>query len=188
MERVYLSIGQRLDRDIEKHLKIKHESDGKHGQVTISFGGKEKAENSNEIFAIISNVTKLKDHFKNLYASKGGDVKLIESDIESSEYLKLLIDLDNQEKHYNLKKSRSGKYPYLDRIGRSLSIKAGQPSQKGSFTVDPFTGDFKTEGDVIVILTADIKDKAGVKICSFDELIDKSMEKWGEVIKKYNLI
>lgn len=188
MERVYLSISQCFDENIGKHINIKHKVDGKHWQTTVSFGEKNKAEIYNQIFIIVSHIAKLKDHLKNLYASKGGDVKLIENEIESSEYLKLVIDLDNKEKHGELKKSRSGKYPYLDEIYRALSVRAGRQVQSGSFSIDPFTGQFETKGDIVITITAEVKANDGTRICSLDELINKSMGKWEEIISKYNVI
>lgn len=190
MERAYLSIGQHFDENIGKHIDIKYKVDGKHWQTTVSFGAGEenKAEICNQIFIIISHIAKLKDHLKNLYASNGGDIKLIESEIESSEYLKLAIDLDNKEKHGKLEKSRSGRYPYLDDIDRALSVRAGGETQSSSFSIDPFTGQFETKGNIVITITAEVKASDGIRVCSLDELINKSMEKWEEIIKKYNLI
>jgi hypothetical protein len=188
MERVYLSIGQRFDENIEKHINIKYKTDGKSWQVKISFGEENKAEICNQVFIIISHIAKLKDHLKNLYASKGGDAKLIENEIESSDYLKLAIDLDNKEKHGKLKKSRSGKYPYLDEIDRALSVRPGRQIQSSSFSIDPFTGQFEAEGDIIITISAEVDAVDGTRICSLDELINGSIERWEEIIKKYNLI
>ncbi len=188
MERVYLSIGQRFDENIGKHINIKHKVDGKHWQTTISFGEEKKAEIYNQIFIIVSHIAKLKDHLKNLYALNGGDVRLIENEIESSKYLKLAIDLDNKEKHGKLKKSRSGKYPYLDKIDLALSVRAGRQVQSSSFSIDPFTGQFEIKGNIVIMITAEVKANDGTRICSLDELINKSMEKWEETISKYNVI
>lgn len=188
LERVYSSIGQRFDNNIEKNVKVKQELNGNHGRITISFGEKSKAEASNIVFAIISHLAKLKDHLKDLCVSKGRDAQLIENEIESSEYLKLIIDLDNREKHNKLKKSRSGKYPYLDEVGQALSTRTGGQTKSSFFAVDPFTGKIETKGDVVIVVTAEIKSKKGIRICSFDELINKSIEKWEEIICRYNLI
>jgi len=188
MERVYLSIDRRLDDNIKEHITIKHKENGKHWQVMISFGEENKAEILDQIFIIISHIAKLKDHLKNLYKSKGGNAQLIEDEVEFSEYLKLVIDLDNQEKHGRLKNSRSKKYPYLSEVDRALSARAGGQGQSSSFSINPFTGQFETEGNVVITITAEIKSKDGIVICSLDELINKSMEKWEEIIKKYNLV
>jgi hypothetical protein len=192
MERVYLSIGQRLDDNINKHINIEYKRDidekGKYLQATISFGEKNKPDVVNQVFIIISHIAKLKDHLKNLYASKGGNQELIENEIESSEHLKLVIDLDNQEKHGELKKSRSQRYPYLDEIGPVLSLGGNKQGKTSSFIINPFTGENKVEGSVVIAIDADVKSKNGKIICNLDELINKSMEKWEEIIKKNLLI
>lgn len=187
MERVYLSINQRLDDNVAKHIKIEHKTDGQYWQTKISFGEKNKTEILNQIFNIISHLAKLKNHLKNLYTSKGGDAQLIENEIESSEHLKLIIDLDNQEKH-GKSRNRSGKYPYLDEIDRALSVRTDGQTKSSSFSVNPFTGQIITEGNIAITITAAVKSKDGKIICNLDELINKSIEKWEEIIKKYNLI
>jgi len=188
MDRAYLSIGQRFDEDIGKHINTQYKTDGKRWQVKISFGEENKADIYNQIFIIISHIAKLKDHLKILYVSKGGNSQTIEDEIESSEYLKLAIDLDNKEKHGKLKRSRSGKYPYLDEIDRALSVRSGGRMQSSSFSIDPFTGQFEAKGDVVITISAEVKASDGTIICSLDELINGSIEKWEEIIKKYNLI
>lgn len=189
MERLYLSVNQRFDTAIDKHAKIKHEVDRKHVKISISFGEQNTAEEINQVLVIISHIAKLKDHLKNLYESAGGNKQLLENEIESSDYLKLVIDLDNKEKHGDLKRSRSGKFPYLDDISRALTLRTGKQTQStSSFTIDPITGEFKSEGNVAIAITANIKSSNGKIICSLDELIDKSIEKWEEIIKTYNLI
>lgn len=187
MERVYLSIGQRFDKNIEQHIKIEHKRNGKHWQAEISFGGDNKAELLNQIFNIISHIAKLKDHLKNLYISKGGDGRVVEDEVELSEDLKLVLDLDNKEKHGKLKKHHSGKDPYLDEIDRALSAIPGKQSEKVSFSIDPFSGQYCTEGPVAIVITAQVKSNNGTRVCSLDELINNSMGKWEEIIKKYNI-
>jgi len=123
-----------------------------------------------------------------LYKSKGGDIQNIENEIELSDHLKLIIDLDNKEKHCKLNNSRSGKYPYLDEVDRALSVMTNQDIQSSSFSVNPFTGQFEANGGVGVTLSAEIKDNNGIIICSLDELIDKSIKDWEKIIKKFNLI
>jgi hypothetical protein len=185
MKRVYLSINQRYDDDLVKHINIKHTQTAKGGEVSISFGGDDQTEAINQTFLIISNLAKLKDHLKKLLVSKGGSGSDIENEIDQSEHLKLVVDLDNTEKHGKGRDSRSGKHPSLSNIGRALSSKSGQSM---SFTIDPFSGAFQTEGDVAIVITADILDNNGNKICSLEELVNKSIETWEHIIQKYNLI
>ncbi len=189
MERVYLSLGQRFDKNIVESTNIEHLTNGSNFQVKISFGGENKAELYNQAFTIISNIAKLKDHLKNIHQKKGGNKQDIEKEINLSEHLKLIIDLDNQEKHGELKESRSNKFPYLNDIDRALSMRSDEQSKNGAhFTLNPFNGECEYEGNLAIVIIAEVKAKDGTIICSFDELITKSMDKWEEIIKKYNLL
>ena len=187
MERIYLSIGQRFDDDISKHAKITHETTTGGGKITISFSGESEAEILNRIFLIISHLAKLKDHLKNLYISKGGKGNVIENEVNQSEHLKLIIDLDNLEKHGSKKNGRSGKNPCIGNPRRGLGPKIYAGSQSGSFLFNPFTGDYNAD-NVAIIITAEIKDDKGNTICYLDELINKALQKWKEVIKTHKLI
>jgi len=186
IKRIYSSIGQRLDLDFKKHIKIEHRVDGKHGQVEISFDKEDKSFAQNDIILIIASIARLKDYLKKLCKAKGHTPDDIEGEINDSQYLQLIIDLDNRDKHGSSKPSRSGKYPYIDNVQRVLTTRT--KDQKGIFDIDPFSGKFNVSKNVVIKTIAEVKAKDGELICGFDELINNAMEKWEEVINKYNLI
>lgn len=65
----------------------------------------------------------LKDYLKERIASTGGDPRIVEAHVDSSEYLPLLADVANTAKHGKLNRSRSGRYAHLS--GSSLLIPSG---------------------------------------------------------------
>ncbi len=187
IKRLYLSVGETLDEDVPKHVNIKHEKTATGGTITISFSRKEdELALLNQIFSVISHLAKLKDHLKKKFSSKGGDPKLIEEEIDESEHLQLIIDLDNLEKHGSGRKSRSGKYPKIIDVGRGFSQKDIKSSVPAVFEFST-SGHIKWNDNTVIVISAKVIDKDGKYICSFTELVSKSTDKWEEIIKAFDL-
>lgn len=192
MERLYASIDERFDKDIEKHVKrFRTEEDTPTGnkllKIGVSFNNKNnEAVARNKIFTIIDNLAKLKDHLKNKMASKGLEKNKIELEINSSIDLQLIMDISNQDKHGSplTRTNRSGKNPQIQNVTSLLRV-SGQSSVK----INPFwTKSVQVEqGNADVKIDADITDGNGDKLCSLDQLIDNATLRWEEIIRKYNL-
>jgi hypothetical protein len=176
LERVYASIGQRVDSDF-RNLTISFEpTSNEGGTIVISFDSKDKADVLNRIFLIISNLAKLKDHLKRRVSLIGGNPAVIEAEVDASEYLSIIIDLDNAEKHGPRKESRSGKFPIITNPGTGLGINhPGEISSSGSFAINPFTGEFHSQ-NMNIGITAEIRDKNDHIIYRFEELTDKAVQ------------
>jgi hypothetical protein len=188
IKRVYLSIEKISNNNIERDINREIIVDGNNTAIKITWEKEGGLESLNEIVPIIANLANLKDYIKETYTLAGGDKQLIEDEIESSKYLKLIIDLDNREKHCHPQKSRSKEYPYLDEVGKSFTIKGSDKNGGFStFSVTP-NSQFNTDCNLAVVLRAKIKNQEGLLICDFDELINGAIKEWECIIDKYNLI
>src|SRR3989344_1285084 len=187
LERLYISAGQRFDSNIAPHVQIKDEVINTSGlrRMTISFD-RDHDENQAtiKVLSIIGNLANLKDHLKNKFKEIGSDPEKVEEAITKSFHLQLILDLYNQEKHGSplIKFRRSGKDPRIVKVSQALSVRSGGKSNTASFTIDPFSGQIRTEGDVVIVITAEIIDNQGQIICYLDELIKEGIKVWESLI------
>lgn len=188
LNRMYSSVDQRFDDDVRKHVKMTDEPHDQGRVFRLSFDASHNEDEAlNSILSIIGNIANLKDHLKKKYANDGGNPKDIENEIDNSPFLQLVIDLHNGDKHgYPLTTKRSYKDPVIENIGRAISISADANNNTSYFTFSP-DGQFESSGNSTIVITADIKDSQGKIICSFDELVDSSIQEWEKIITKFNL-
>ena len=187
IKRLYLALGKNVDDNIAEHILIEHRKTKTGGAVSISFGGKDdELELEEQVMSVIAHLAKLKDHLKNELELRGFQRSLIEDEINQSESLQLIIDLDNAEKHgTKLHKPRSDKKPKVINLQHAITQKnSNEPSV---FQINPFSGEFKSSNSVITI-TGDVVDKNGVRICSISNLITEALETWERFIDKYEIL
>ena len=160
--------------------------DGADGwKLTISFYDPvEEPKVLNQINSIISNLANIKDCLKQKLKERGEDPKAIESEIDNSTELQLILDLANQEKHgYPLTKTRrSQKDPLIKNISRSL-----RPSNKPD-NIRVERSDGAAILNAMTSITADIADSNGNLLCQLDDLVENALNNWEQIIKKYNII
>ncbi|MFH2136741.1 MAG: hypothetical protein ABII19_03900 [Patescibacteria group bacterium] len=183
---IYTSIDQQYSYGVdalnETCTKIDNEAD--RWKLTISFyDPSEEPKVLNQINSVISNLANIKDCLKQKLKERGDDPKVIESEIDNSTDLQLILDLANQEKHgYPLTKTRrSQKDPLIKNISRSLT-----PSNKpDNIRVE------KSDGSAILnamtSITAEITDYTGNLLCHLDDLVENALNIWEQIIKKYNI-
>ncbi len=189
LDRVYESIKDISDNDLENYLNIDTKIDGDNFSTTITFDkGSTELDTQNKIFYVFEHLAKLKDHLKNKLNSRGENGSKIENDINNSLPLQLVIDLSNQEKHgYPLTKTNRSKLdPNIKNIAQAMVLSAGK-SGPASFVFDPLTGVGQTIGDVRSAIVADVVDGSGNKIYDLDKLIDDSILEWEAIIQRYGL-
>lgn len=190
IERVYASIGQIFSDDVGASLSITHVKNPSGGYIAkVSFnGGQDESERLNKIFTIIHNLANLKDHCKKILSDRGEDDCVIEAEINNAPDLQIVLDLSNADKHgYPTKSNRSGRHPKIERVQSAMRISGDGSSKSGSFIVDPFSGQWATEGNVQIVIHADIVDLDGKNICTLDSLADKTIAQWENIIKQYKL-
>jgi len=139
----------------------------------VHFGGgnmtqKEELQSKAILTDIVSRLANLKDPLKNALKLNGDDARLVESHINSSRELSIVVDLNNAEKHgYPLTKTRrSGIDPRIDNIRKELAV----PLIPGKFS------NMMTDG--VVLFEADVVDIAGAKVLDLRELIETAITAW----------
>jgi hypothetical protein len=188
LEKTLLSLTARYDNDVKGGVNITFTHKSTLGVMSVTFGKDSAEEIANKIFLILYNLSSLKDHLKNCLKNNGYDPNIIETEINNSLHLQILIDLVNQEKHgYPLTKTnRSAKNPIIKNACQVLqNAKNSPPGSSFSFTVGS-NGLIEQEGNMTISIDADIYDDKGVLLFKLDELIDACFNKWDQIIKTYN--
>ena len=186
LERIYSSIQARADDNIGRHINAKHSVTNKAFVFDVSFDKEKEADKLNRVMIIVHNLANLKDHLKNWIRINGGDEDIVKNEINLDKYLQTVIDLANAEKHgYPTNSNRSKLNPKIVNVESVLQITADSECNSSSFTFG-LDGTFVSHGKNTVVIIADIVDGNNNKICSLDELIENSIRKWEEIIKKIN--
>ena len=186
LERLYATIGQARDGEIEQYFKMEKVDAPKNSfECLVTFNnGQTDAETTSAAIAIILHIANLKDHLKNIAGERGENPNLIEKEIDESLALKIVIDLSNAEKHgYPTKTNRSGRHPTIQNIHHSIDI----PPQ-GEVGINFTTGELiNKSGDVTIIIDADIFSDDGELLFRFPALTREAIKKWEEVIEKFDI-
>lgn len=149
--------------------------------VEVNFSdGISDAELANVVSLCIANIACLKDHLKAWCKvhSKPFEGEVL---IDTNREMGIVHDLWNRDKHFDLKRSRSGLFPEIRDISRSARLTT-QP-QKGSWvamTLDPVTGQLKTHGDgkVELVIDGTVVDASGTRIGDLLEIAEQAVAAW----------
>ena len=158
------------------------------GSISVTFGKEKPEAIENKIIIILQNLASLKDHLKNCLKKNGLNPNLVETEINNSQHLQILIDLVNQEKHgYPLTKTnRSGKNPLIKDAHQVLIISTGKaPGSSASVSFDS-EGSVEIQGDNHIAIVADVVDDHGTFLLSLDELIETSYSKFKAIATTYH--
>ncbi len=188
LERLYLSIDQKFENDVLKHIQTKKINNEGKSTLSITFDAKhDENETINRINNIISNLANLKDHLKTKLEQQGEDSQKIENEINRDLPLQIILDLYNQEKHgYPLTiHRRSKKDPRIINISKGLSPIPGE--RANAFLMIPIAGGTGFNNNMAVVITAQVVDNNGKLLYNFNDLIDKSLNSWELIMTKYNL-
>lgn len=174
--RLHSALENRIDPDYLKHAKI--EELDKVVKLTLPGGIDSLPKLENIVRSIIDNLATLKDAFKNKLKSRGEKNPLVKNFIDSSIYLKVLIDLDNAYKHgYPTESNLSKMNPVIKNVRQTLRLEwneglpFGMIGTKGEFEI--MNADSKT-----VVVLADIYDENDVYFISLDNLIEICYDQW----------
>jgi hypothetical protein len=186
LKAIYTSIDQQYSygADALNAMHTELDKNGNQFKLTISFyNPNDEPKVLNQINNIISNLANIKDCLKRKLEDRGDNPQMIESEIDNSIDLQLIIDLANQEKHgYPLTKTRrSKKDPLIKNIGRALG-----PSNKPD-NVRVERSDGAAIQNAMTSITADITDFNGSLLFQLDDLVENALINWERIIKKYNI-
>ena len=182
LKSIYASIDQKYD--YHEVALGQMNTEFTEGAIKISFYKEEEVPAlRNQINNVISNLANIKDCLKKKMVKKDNDKKQIESEINNSIYLQLVIDLDNQEKHgYPLTKiRRSKKDPLIKNVARALTAS----NKKDNITVTRSDG--AEIHNCMTTIVAEITDSKGNLLYYLDDLINNALNDWKNIIKKYNI-
>ncbi|MFA4999219.1 MAG: hypothetical protein WC519_00575 [Parcubacteria group bacterium] len=187
LKAIYASIDQQYSygADALDTMHTEIDKKGNKFKLTISFyKPDDEPEVLNQINNIISNLANVKDCLKRKLKDRGDDPQVIESEIDNSTDLQIVIDLANQEKHgYPLTMvRRSKKDPLIKNISRYL----GPSNKPDNFRVERSDG--ASIQNAMTSITADITDSQGNILCSLDDLVKNTLDNWERIIKKYNIV
>lgn len=188
MQRVMSSLNARFETDIEKHIHLDVKLTETSRTITRTIGNDDQPTLENKVLIILHNLASLKDHLKNCLRNKRLDPKIVESEIDNSLHLQVLVDIVNQEKHgYPLTKTnRSNKNPIISDLRQVLGLSTGnEPNSEAGFFITP-DGKMNIIGNNnnIVILGL-IKDDQGNILFSLEELVETCFERWNLLADTY---
>ncbi|WP_157831453.1 hypothetical protein [Confluentibacter flavum] len=162
-------MNDRFDEDIDKHINVEPWENGMGESWT--FGSSDQVSLYNKVMIILYNLASLKDNLKNSLKKNGYSPQIIEEEINNSIYLKVLIDIVNQDKHGSpLRKPRSNINPYISDLNQGLRL-----------------GD-KREGfdGPVILIDGYIRNIDGQIIFTLDQLVETCYEKFSDLSNKYN--
>ena len=185
LEKTFASIGNMFDSNVVEGTKITDRNIGNHHKLSVTFGKDNIPTLENKIFLILHNLSSIKDHLKNCLAKKGISPKIVETEIDNSLHLQVLIDLVNQEKHgYPLTKTnRSGKNPIIKDISQALTFRKNQKDGSSSSFSFSFDSDcaISSDDNSTIAIVADIFDDKNNKLFDLDELVETCYSKFENI-------
>lgn len=188
LKRTLSSLNGRFDENILVGVHIDYGKNDHSHWMSMTVGNDDEETILNKIFIILHNLASLKDHLKNCLKTKGYNPKVVESEIDNSLHLQVLIDIVNQEKHgYPLTKSnRSGKNPILKMPMQVLRVTSSAESNSvASFSFNS-DGSLNMQGQGAIAIRAIIFDGNNIPIFGLDELVETCFEKWKALTSIYN--
>jgi hypothetical protein len=186
LERTFKSINSRFDEDVLGNINYNSFKQVNSHGFSVSFGKDDAETLMNRILIILYNLASFKDHIKNCLRKNNIDVKVVETEIDNSIHLQVLIDIINLEKHGTpLRNSRSGKSPVIKNPMQALTLSSGTEPNSGSyFSMHP-DGEVVMGGNVKISIVAEIYDDQNNVLFQLDEMIEKSLAKWESLIVTY---
>jgi len=191
IKRIFAAVDSVIETDISKCMP-KVIKDGRRIGIYQDWShGLSNAEISNIAHMLIYNVANLKDHLKKWAERNGKEKNKVYAAFKSSEVLKIVKDLSNNDRHgYDPKKrGNSGKSPRVDKINTVMQMTT--MPKKGSFVsltlnrqgVPKIAG----SGTAKVIITGDIIDKDGNRIGDLYKTLLEACQVWEKVLGDFGV-
>lgn len=191
VQRLYAAIGAIEETDISKFMPKVISNGNRVGFYQDWSGGRTDAVLANTAHILIYNIANLKDLLKKWAVRSCKDKTKVDDAFKSSQALKIIKDLSNNDRHgYDPKKrGNSGKSPRVDRI-TSIMQMTTKP-EKGSFVsltlnrqgVPQIAG----SGTAKVLITGDILDKDGNKIGDLYKTELEAIRVWENVLDDFGV-
>jgi len=186
IRRIHHALGQLQDSDLsliacERGVT----ADGyRYFEVDFSKGTTEEGL-ANLVQSVIANIASIRDHLKAWCRKNGKD---FEGDnlINTNRDVAIIHDLWNLDKHAQPNRSRSGHYPIIRNLTRSLNLSTGTaPGSYALFTIDPRTGEPRTEapgGAAKLVINGDIVDEQGTQLGDLETICKSATVAWEQTL------
>ena len=188
---LYAAIGATQETDTSKFMPKVIDDGSRVGFYQDWSGGLSDAELANTAHILSYNTANLKDVLTKWAVRKGKDKTEVDTAFKSSQALKIIEDLSNNDRHgYDPERGgNSDKSPRVDRITSIMRVTT--KPQKGSFVsltlnrqgVPQIAG----SGTAEVIITGDILDSAGNKIGDLHETALEAVKIWESVLGDFGV-
>jgi len=191
VQRLYAAIGGTEETDISKFMPKVINDGNRVGFYQDWSGGRSDAELANTAHMLIYNIANLKDLFSKWAVRNGKDKTKVDYAFKSSQALRIMKDLSNNDRHgYDPKKrGNSGKSPRVDKITSVMQMTT--KPEKGSFVsvmlnrqgVPHIAG----SGTAKVIITGDILDRDGNKISDLHKTALEAVKVWESILDDFGV-
>ena len=187
IRRLYAALDSLTEFDISLLKAQVFESSGSWGVFQDFSGGMGPEQLTNVMQSAIYNVAHLKDPLKRYAERNGKPVSDVEATVDESEGLQIVVDLSNWDKHGELRRSRSGKSPYLTNINRVLRLVA-QPGRGVGLTLNrDGTPRVVGSGSASAVIVADVIDSGGAKLGEVETFLNAALAAWESLLSKWEL-
>ena len=191
VQRLYASIGATAETEISKFApKIINDGHRK-GFYQDWSGGLSEADLSNIAHSLIHNIANLRDNLKKWAARNGKDKTQIDTALNNSRALQVIVDLSNNDKHGYPPRNGgySGKSPKVDKVERFMQMTT--KAEKGSSVRLTFNSDglpkVSGDGTAKVIISGDILDRDDNKIGDLHETTLEAVKTWESVLHDFGV-
>jgi len=164
--------------------------------VEVSFSrDDDQAELDNKVNTLIGNIAKIKDHLKqHCKLNDIADGKEIEQIIDTSPDMKIIITLDNIDKHgLPLRGSPRCEFiPILKNIKTLLALSTGTSSSGAAsitFGLTAIKANTSESGNASLIINGDIyNEESGQKVATLLDTCSKAIALWESTLKSYGIM
>ncbi len=190
LKRLDLALDKRYELDIRPQVNISRKISGDVHEIGFSFGAMGETKMVERIFSVINNIASLKDHLRNKLESIGKDPKLVESVIDDSKALCLVLDLWNQDKHgYPLKKTNRSKLnPQIVNVDQGLVISNSSTRASVSFTITENSASYTSSENAAIAVSGEVVDGSGKFIISVENMFRQAVVDLENFLKTQNLL
>lgn len=182
IERIYSAIGDTIISNPLESMKQEISNDENWSMIyKVSFD-LWNSNNYNKLFSTINELRNLKDILKNKLREKELDSTEVEDKINNSNYLKIIWDLSNADKHwYPTTTNRSWKHPKIINIRNWLKL---DPLRR--WIVIEWQN-WANSNNLVLFIDADIVDSDNNFLYNIEDLINWAISDWEVFISEKNL-
>lgn len=191
INRIYAAIGAIEESDPQK-LKATVIKTEEVISVFQNFrGGYSDDELSNQAHTVVHNIANLRDNLRRWAANNGQDTSKVDTAVDNSLELQVILDLSNNDKHGYPPRNggHSKKSPQLIEINRVMRLQT--QARKSSMVAMTLGADgvprFLGDGTAKAVVTGDVVDNNKGRIGDLYEIAIKAVEAWERLLAELRL-